>query len=201
MFDGGVAQEIEFEEDEIDVFSELGINSNTQQNDTFNDPLMFLMEPEEDELETENVEEEIVEVTAIEIPEVETIEVQEQNDSKFERLNSRLKAGFLKELIAQKLEDDTNKDTNPISNAPRKMSLVKDSLVVGIHGNIARLEITLQDENGAQLKPQSLIDISTGNPMPTSMASKLPISYRSMARSLNALLWDSYCNLKQMLSN
>ena len=49
MFDGGVAQEVEFEADEIDVFSELGINSNAKQNDSFNDPLMSLIETEDDD--------------------------------------------------------------------------------------------------------------------------------------------------------
>ena len=201
MFDGGVAQEVEFEADEIDVFSELGINSNAKQNDSFNDPLMSLMETEDDDSIVNEAQEEIVEVQALEIPEVEPVEIEEQRESKFERLDSRLKAGFLKEIISQKLEDKSENNTNPITTAPRKMSLVKDSLIVSLHGNVARLEITLEDENGALLKPQSIIDISTGNPMPSSMASKLPISYRPMARNLNTLLWDSYCALKQLLSN
>ena len=201
MFDGGVAQEVEFEADEIDVFSELGINSNAKQNDSFNDPLMSLMETEDDDSIVNEAQEEIVEVEALEIPEVEPVEIEEQRESKFERLDSRLKAGFLKEIISQKLEDKSENNTNPITTAPRKMSLVKDSLIVSLHGNVARLEITLEDENGALLKPQSIIDISTGNPMPSSMASKLPISYRPMARNLNTLLWDSYCALKQLLSN
>ena len=201
MFDGGVAQGVEFEADEIDVFSELGINSNTKQNDSFNDPLMSLMETEDDDSVVNETEEEIVEVEALEIPEVEPMEIEEQHESKFDRLDSRLKAGFLKEIISQKLEDKSDNNTNPITTAPRKMSLVKDSLIVSLHGNVARLEITLEDENGALLKPQSIIDISTGNPMPSSMASKLPISYRPMARNLNTLLWDSYCALKQLLSN
>lgn len=200
MFDSGAVQEVEFEADEIDVFSELGINSKTKQNDTFNDPLMSLIETEDDDSSV-NETEEIVEVEALEIPEVEPVEIEEQSESKFERLDSRLKAGFLKEIISQKLEDKSDNNTNPITTAPRKMSLVKDSLIVSLHGNVARLEITLEDENGALLKPQSIIDISTGNPMPSSMASKLPISYRPMARNLNTLLWDSYCALKQLLSN
>ena len=41
MFDGGAVPEVEFEADEIDVFSELGINSNTKQNETFNDRDVF----------------------------------------------------------------------------------------------------------------------------------------------------------------
>ena len=201
MFDGGVAQEVEFEADEIDVFSELGINSNAKQNDSFNDPLMSLMETEDDDSIVNEAQEEIVEVEALEIPKVEPVEIEKQLESKFDRLDSRLKAGFLKEIISQKLEDKSENNTNPITTAPRKMSLVKDSLIVSLHGNVARLEITLEDENGALLKPQSIIDISTGNPMPSSMASKLPISYRPMARNLNTLLWDSYCALKQLLSN
>ena len=201
MFDGGAAQEVEFVEDEIDVFSELGINSNTKQNESFNDPLMSLVETEDDDSIDNETEEEIVEVEALEIPEVEPVEIEEQRESKFDRLDSRLKAGFLKEIISQKLEDKADNSTNPITTAPRKMELVKDSLVVSLHGNVARLEITLEDETGALLKPQSIIDISTGNPMPSSMASKLPISYRPMARNLNTLLWDSYCALKQLLSN
>lgn len=201
MFDGGAAQEVEFEVDEIDVFNELGINSNTKQNDTFNDPLMSLIEIEDDDSGEIAQEEEIVEVEALEIPEVEPLEIEEQHESKFDRLDSGLKAGFLKEIIAQKLVDEPENHTNPITTAPRKMMLVKDSLIVSLHGNVARLEITLEDENGALLKPQSIIDISTGNPMPSSMASKLPISYRPMARNLNKLLWDSYCALKQLLSN
>ena len=201
MFDGGVAQGVEFEADEIDVFSELGINSNTKRNDSFNDPLMSLMETEDDDSIISETEEEIVEVEALEIPEVEPVEIEEQHESKFDRLDSRLKAGFLKEIISQKLEDKSDNNTNPITTAPRKMSLVKDSIIVSLHGNVARLEITLEDENGALLKPQSIIDISTGNPMPSSMASKLPISYRPMARNLNTLLWDSYCALEQLLSN
>lgn len=200
MFDSGAVQEVEFEADEIDVFSELGINSNTKQNDTFNDPLMSLIETEDDDSSV-NETEEIVEVEALEIPEVEPVAIEEQSESKFERLDSRLKAGFLKEIISQKLEDKSDNNTNPITTAPRKMSLVKDSLIVSLHGNVARMEITLEDETGALLKPQSIIDISTGNPMPSSMASKLPISYRPMARNLNALLWDSHCALKQLLSN
>lgn len=202
MFDGGAVQEVEFEADEIDVFSELGINSNTKQNETFNDPLMSLIETEDDDSSETVTEEEIVEVEAVEIPEVEpVVEIEEQLESKFDRLDSRLKAGFLKEIIAQKLVDEPENHTNPITTAPRKMMLVKDSLIVSLHGNVARLEITLEDEKGALLKPQSIIDISTGNPMPSSMASKLPISYRPMARNLNKLLWDSYCALKQLLSN
>ena len=201
MFDGGVAQEVEFEADEIDVFSELGINSNAKQNDSFNDPLMSLMETEDDDSIVNEAQEEIVEVEALEIPKVEPVEIEKQLESKFDRLDSRLKAGFLKEIISQKLEDKSENNTNPITTAPRKMSLVKDSLIVSLHGNVARLEITLEDENGALLKPQSIIDISTGNPMPSSMASKLPISYRPMARNLNTLLWESYCALKQLLSN
>ena len=201
MFDGGVAQEVEFEADEIDIFSELGINSNAKQNDSFNDPLMSLMETEDDDSIVNEAQEEIVEVEALEIPKVEPVEIEKQLESKFDRLDSRLKAGFLKEIISQKLEDKSENNTNPITTAPRKMSLVKDSLIVSLHGNVARLEITLEDENGALLKPQSIIDISTGNPMPSSMASKLPISYRPMARNLNTLLWDSYCALKQLLSN
>lgn len=201
MFDSGALQEVEFEADEIDVFSELGINSDTKQNDTFNDPLLSLIETEDDDSGVKETEEEIVEVEALEIPEVEPVEIEEQRESKFNRLDSRLKAGFLKEIISQKLENSSKNNINPITTAPRKMTLVKDSLIVSLHGNIARLEITLQDENGALLKPQSIIDISTGNPMPSSMASKLPISYRPMARNLNTLLWDSYCALKQLLSN
>lgn len=201
MYDGGAAQEVEFEADEIDVFSELGINSNTKQNDTFNDPLMSLIEIEDNDSGEIAQEEEIVEVEALEIPEVEPLDIEDQHESKFDRLDSGLKAGFLKEIIAQKLVDGPHNNTNPITTAPRKMMLVKDSLIVSLHGNVARLEITLEDENGALLKPQSIIDISTGNPMPSSMASKLPISYRPMARNLNTLLWDSYCGLKQLLTS
>ena len=201
MFDSSAVQVVEFEEDEIDVFSELGINSNTKQNDTFNDPLMSLIETEDDDSGAKETQEEIVEVEALEVPEVQFVEIKEHLESKFDRLDSRLKAGFLKEIIAQKFEDSADNKTNPITIAPRKMTLVKDSLIVSLYGNLARLEITLQDENGALLKPQSIIDIGTGNPMPSSMASKLPISYRPMARNLNALLWDSYCALKQLLSN
>ena len=103
MFDGGAVQEVEFEADEIDVFSELGINSNTKQNDTFNDPLMSLIETEDDDSSETVTEEEIVEVEALEIPEVEpVVEIEEQRESKFDRLDSRLKAGFLKEIIAHK---------------------------------------------------------------------------------------------------
>ena len=201
MFDGGAVQEVEFEADEIDVFSELGINSNTKRNDNLKDPLMSLIETEDYDSSVDEGEEEIVEVEALEIPEVEPVEIEEQPESKFDRLDSRLKAGFLKEIIAQKLEDRSENNTNPITAAPRRMTLIEDSLIVSLHGNVARLEITLEDEKGAVLKPQSIIDISTGNPMPSSMPSKLPISYRPMARNLNTLLWDSYCALKQLLSN
>ena len=77
MFDGGVAQEVEFEADEIDVFSELGINSNAKQNDSFNDPLMSLMETEDDDSIVNEAQEEIVEVEALEIPEVEPVKIED----------------------------------------------------------------------------------------------------------------------------
>ena len=163
--------------------------------------VMSLIETEDYDSSVDEGEEEIVEVEALEIPEVEPVEIEEQPESKFDRLDSRLKAGFLKEIIAQKLEDRSENNNNPITAAPRRMTLIEDSLIVILHGNVARLEITLEDEKGAVLKPQSIIDISTGNPMPSSMPSKLPISYRPMARNLNTLLWDSYCALKQLLSN
>jgi len=119
MFDGSAVQEVEFEADEIDVFSELGINSNTKQNDTFNDPLMSLIETEDDDSGINETEEEIVEVEALEIPEVEPVEIEEQRESKFNRLDSRLKAGFLKEIIAQKLEDNSkNEIKNMLEQKP-----------------------------------------------------------------------------------
>ena len=85
MFDSGALQEVEFEADEIDVLVNL---NQLKQNDTFNDPLLSLIETEDDDSGEKETEEEIVEVEALEIPEVEPVEIEEQRESKFNRLDS-----------------------------------------------------------------------------------------------------------------
>lgn len=207
MFDSNGMQTPDFEEDEIDVFSELGVGKFSITNSAeIEDPLNALIEDEDEipEVAIEPITEEMEEIPEVE-PEI--IDSDDSGDlvlekySKFDELDDRLKCGFLKEMILKTLEDISGESQDPIASSPEKLVLVENSVNVGLEGNVAMLEITLANKNGELIKPVSVINTSTGKPTPGSMSSKLPISYRPMARNLNKLLWESYSELKDIICN
>lgn len=207
MFDVSGMQSADFEEEDIDVFSELGVAKYTISNSAkADDVLSALMDDDEEEIPEVSTE-------AIsdheEIPEVEPEPINNElsdkliisDYSKFDNLDNRLKCGFLQQVVLKTLEDISGQKDDPIASSPEPLTLVHGSINVGLEGNVAMLEITLSNENGELIKPVSVIDTNSGKPTPGSMSSKLPISYRPMARNLNKLLWNSFQETRDLISN
>ena len=207
MFDASGMQSADFEEEDIDVFSELGVANYTISNSVKADDVLSALMDDDDE--------EIPEVTTEsisdheEIPEVEPEPI--NNDlsnktittdySKFHNLDNRLKCGFVKQVVLKTLEDISGQKNDPIASSPEPLTLVPGSVNIDLEGNVAMLEITLSNENGELIKPVSVIDTTSGKPTPGSMSSKLPISFRPMARNLNKLLWNSFQETRELISN
>ena len=207
MFDASGMQSADFEEEDIDVFSELGVANYTISNSVKADDVLSALMDDDDE--------EIPEVTTEsisdheEIPEVEPEPINNElssktittDYSKFHNLDNRLKCGFVKQVVLKTLEDISGQKNDPIASSPEPLTLVPGSVNIDLEGNVAMLEITLSNENGELIKPVSVIDTTSGKPTPGSMSSKLPISFRPMARNLNKLLWNSFKETRELISN
>ena len=207
MFDASGMQSADFEEEDIDVFSELGVANYSISNSAKADDVLSALMDDDDE--------EIPEVTTEsisnheEIPEVEPEPINNElsekpittDYSKFDNLDNRLKCGFLQQVVLKTLEDISGQKNDPIASSPEPLTLVPGSINIGLQGNVAMLEITLSNENGELIKPVSVIDTNNGKPTPGSMSSKLPISFRPMARNLNKLLWNSFQETRDLISN
>ena len=207
MFDASEMQSADFEEEDIDVFSELGVASYTISNSAkADDVLSALMDDDDEEIPEVSTEpisdhEKIPEVE----PEPINNEASEKSAitdySKFDNLDNRLKCGFVKQVVLKTLEDISGHKNDPIASSPEPLTLVPGSVNIELEGNVAMLELTLSNENGELIKPVSVIDTTSGKPTPGSMSSKLPISYRPMARNLNKLLWSSFQETRDLISN
>ena len=207
MFDASGMQSADFEEEDIDVFSELGVASYTISNSAKADDVLSALMDDDDEEIPEVSTEPISDHE--EIPEVEPEPINNElsdepitiDYSKFDNLDNRLKCGFVKQVVLKTLEDISGHKNDPIASSPEPLTLVPGSVNIDLEGNVAMLEITLSNENGELIKPVSVIDTTSGKPTPGSMSSKLPISYRPMARNLNKLLWNSFQETRDLISN
>lgn len=207
MFDASGMQSADFEEEDIDVFSELGVSNYTISNSAKADDVLSALMDDDDEEIPEATAESISDHE--EIPEVEpepiTNGLSEEpittDYSKFDNLDNRLKCGFLQQVVLKTLEDISGQKDDPIASSPEPLTLVPGSINIGLEGNVAMLEITLSNDNGELIKPVSVIDTTSGKPTPGSMSSKLPISFRPMARNLNKLLWSSFQETRDLISN
>lgn len=207
MFDSSGMQSPDFEEEDIDVFSELGVAKYTISNSAKADDVLSALMDDDDEEIPEVATESISDHE--EIPEVEPEPINNElserpvttDYSKFDNLDNRLKCGFLQQVVLKTLDDISGQKNDPIASSPEPLTLVPGSVNIGLQGNIAMLEITLSNKNGELIKPVSVIDTTSGKPTPGSMSSKLPISFRPMARNLNKLLWNSLQETRDLISN
>ena len=207
MFDSSGMQSPDFEEEDIDVFSELGVAKYTISNSAKADDVLSVLMDDDDEEIPEVATESISDHE--EIPEVEPEPINNElserpvttDYSKFDNLDNRLKCGFLQQVVLKTLDDISGQKNDPIASSPEPLTLVPGSVNIGLQGNIAMLEITLSNKNGELIKPVSVIDTTSGKPTPGSMSSKLPISFRPMARNLNKLLWNSFQETRDLISN
>ena len=207
MFDASGMQSADFEEEDIDVFSELGVASYTISNSAKADDVLSALMDDDDEEIPEVSTEPISDHE--EIPEVEPEPINNEASekpaitdySKFDNLDNRLKCGFVKQVVLKTLQDISGHKNDPIASSPEPLTLVPGSVNIELEGNVAMLELTLSNENGELIKPVSVIDTTSGKPTPGSMSSKLPISYRPMARNLNKLLWSSFQETRDLISN